>query len=421
MKIAKNYKIIDALYGEIVFSEEICALLWCPLIQRLRHIRLSNIDSFSMPGIANISRYEHSIGVGFLATKVPFFRRISHHEKIILQAAALLHDIDITPFGHLVQEAFEYVSAGYEHEKELLKIARGTDSQEIGGLKRQLLFGRESGLDKWALKVFGAEYSTNIDAISQACSGTGEYGPYISSDVDLDNLDNVVRIAYHMGLDVDRLLPLRVAQGMDNSQADNKVIFHASASELLKKWLAVRRRVYSLLMPSRLDFAAKSMLISAAVSAYKCGVISKTDWSLTDMTFIQRLLSSDNKRIRDTVQRWMAGELWDLSDIFWLRGAPPKFKDLLSFCDAASGELGRECFAYRIKDKRNRELNVTLSDGETLRLGSAPDKWLIGVVSPKRKEFTVKENGALKNLAAEYFESSLIEEPFEASQGLSFF
>lgn len=47
----------DALYGEVRMEPAIADLASRPLVQRLRHIRLSNIDSLASPGIAHISRY----------------------------------------------------------------------------------------------------------------------------------------------------------------------------------------------------------------------------------------------------------------------------------------------------------------------------------------------------------------------------
>src|SRR6267142_15615 len=97
--------IMDALYGEIEVPAEISDLLGCPLVQRLRRIRQSNIDSLSMPGIANISRYEHSIGVAYLASRIGFRNHISNDDLLVVQAASLIHDTGITPFGHLAEEA----------------------------------------------------------------------------------------------------------------------------------------------------------------------------------------------------------------------------------------------------------------------------------------------------------------------------
>ena len=53
---------LDVLYGDVALSDEIADLVGRPLLQRLRHIRLSNIDSLDMPGISGTSRFEHALG-----------------------------------------------------------------------------------------------------------------------------------------------------------------------------------------------------------------------------------------------------------------------------------------------------------------------------------------------------------------------
>ena len=60
----------DALYGRMSFPPEIAALILTPVVQRLRHVRLSNIDSLDMPAIANLSRFEHVLGTAHLASRV---------------------------------------------------------------------------------------------------------------------------------------------------------------------------------------------------------------------------------------------------------------------------------------------------------------------------------------------------------------
>src|SRR5947209_19956686 len=105
MKLSSSLRIQDPLYGEIELCPEIHGLVRRALVQRLRQIRLSNIDSMSMPGIANISRYEHSVGVAYLAAQIGFQHRIPLTDRLILQAAGLIHDTAITPFGHLVEES----------------------------------------------------------------------------------------------------------------------------------------------------------------------------------------------------------------------------------------------------------------------------------------------------------------------------
>jgi len=410
MKLSNEYNIFDPLYGEVTLPSELLSLLWLPILQRLRHIRLSNIDSFEMPGIANISRYEHSIGVAYLSSKVSFLKKLSHEESIVFQAAALLHDWDITPFGHLIQEAFQYVLEDYEHENELYKIVTNVDSKEIGGLSRQLLFGRELGIDKWALKTFKTEWQKRLEEISRAVKGEGLFGKCITSTIDLDNLDNVLRIAYHMGLDVDRSLPVMVAQTIDVSKSTDSIVFHPDAIELIKRWLSIRQTVYSHLMLARLDFSAKAMLIQSAIWAHEQNIIHKCDWGLTEFDYTQRLLSNGDDKIRDIMQRWMTGELWDLSELYWLKNPAPEFSELLKFNDTLQKKLGRECFCYRIKDKRTRKLNIKTSDGNSVALGAPSNQWLFGVVTSKRKEFTLRENKLIVDEVCSYFRTTVINE-----------
>src|SRR5260370_27990410 len=101
MREREQLSVMDTLYGEFVLSRELSDLAASPTVQRLRHIRLSNIDSPSMPGIANISRYEHALGSCFLATQMSMGRRMASIEALVIEASATLHDCAITPFGHL--------------------------------------------------------------------------------------------------------------------------------------------------------------------------------------------------------------------------------------------------------------------------------------------------------------------------------
>lgn len=72
-------------------------------------------------------------------------------ERLSLDAAAVLHDWAITAFGHLIEEAFQYVGASFEHETHLADLAASeSDAADIGGIEhRQILAGRELGLHQW--------------------------------------------------------------------------------------------------------------------------------------------------------------------------------------------------------------------------------------------------------------------------------
>jgi len=119
-EISKDKKYIyDPLYGVIYLPDFIWNVITTPELQRLREVRLCNINSLCLVGGANINRYEHSIGTFFLAREClnswPLFNPITKKEYELFLLAALLHDITSAGFGHLV----EYIESrdGFEHEK----------------------------------------------------------------------------------------------------------------------------------------------------------------------------------------------------------------------------------------------------------------------------------------------------------------
>ena len=195
----------DPLYGRVTFDEDLLRLLRTPTLQRLRHVRLSNIDSVDMPSISNLSRLEHVIGVAHIAGAVGFLGSMPSFDALAFRGAALLHDWAITAFGHLVEEALQYVGTNFDHESRLEVILSNRDGPEVGGVGMQILTGRETGLTEWAQKAVGrARADELVREVMNNIRGRGRWGRAISGDIDLDNVDNVFRMAFHLGLDVDR-------------------------------------------------------------------------------------------------------------------------------------------------------------------------------------------------------------------------
>lgn len=408
----QSYHFLDCLYGPVSLSEEISILARAPLVQRLRHVRLSNIDSLGLPGIAGLSRFEHVLGTSFLATQVGLAVSLTRKESLALQAAALLHDWAITAFGHLVEEAFAYVGSTFHHEDKLLDLVRGGDGSEIGGVNRQVLRGRETGLVDWCREVFSSEADKYLSLIVEGIVGErkGKFGRIVSGDIDLDNIDNLHRIAFHMGLEVNKSAPLELAKKMRGVAPCGSPVFAADALGQINEWVQLRRAVYTNLMLTQPDFAAKLMVLSATVAAMKAGEFDERDWSMTDGDFVHRLSQSKSRDVKETVDRWITGELWDMAPLTWMSGSAPSYPEVLKFSDHLSQTLGRRCFAYRIKDKRERELKVFLEDGQQHLLGHEQSVWLLGVGSPMRRAFSPSECAKTKHAAEEFFGSRAINE-----------
>lgn len=415
----KKLSFVDALYGQVKFDEAVSSLVASPILQRLRHVRLSNIDSLDMPGIANLTRYEHSLGVCFLASQVGFYTRLSYDDRLALSASALLHDWAITAFAHLVEEAFKYVGTGFNHETRLYEIIAGEDPSEIGGIERQIYRGRQTGLRVWGQKVASADRSDALLlAITRYIRGNGRFGRLICGDIDLDNIDNVFRMAYHMGLLEDRELPLRLAHSIEDVYGENgEPVFRRSAGRDIVQWLDTRHAVYERLMLAEADFAGKLMILYASVSAFEAGEIGKPDWNLTDHQLLERLLTSRVRAAKETVDRWLVGELWDTTPLYWMAGERPAFPAMRSFSKELSDGLSRSCFAYCIKDKRNRPLTIHFDDGKSETLGTSSSEWLLGVGSPMRRTFTAAECRKIIDLAQTYLSTSMISSASKPREG----
>lgn len=384
----------DPLYGLVAHEDALSQLAQAPIVQRLRHIRLSNIDSMDLPSIANLSRYEHVLGVAYLARQAPIRKTFSDLEVLAFDAAALLHDWAITAYGHLIEEALQYVGTGFNHERKLAEIATAPSDSDVGGLSdRQVLHGRGVGLVRWARKVTGsvAESEQLVTLISDFVNGRGVAGRLIAGTIDIDNIDNVFRMAYHLGLAIDKECPLRLARAITEvDKQTGEPIFAPEAVRDIETWIETRRRVYDLLMLAERDFAGKTMLIYAATMAFKAGDILDADWTLTDDKMLAKILSSSSAA-RDAAERWQCGEVWDMAPLVWMSGTRPDYTELMSFSEDVSLELGREFFVYGIKDKRERLLSLNIKDSGPMRMGSQSDQWLLGFGSPKRAPITKKE------------------------------
>src|SRR6266850_1358743 len=63
------FRIWDPLYGLLALSPLERKFAFAPEVQRLRQVRLCNIDSLLIPGAAHVSRFEHGMGVLRLANE----------------------------------------------------------------------------------------------------------------------------------------------------------------------------------------------------------------------------------------------------------------------------------------------------------------------------------------------------------------
>lgn len=283
----------DALYGKIDFSPLVYKCMLTPEVQRLREVRLCNINSLCITGSANTNRFEHSVGTAYLAkinieSSLQKGLNLSKNEKENFVISALLHDVANGPFGH----SYEYIreKKGFVPEQGLNdvfsdNITTGNSSHKNTSPFETVFFGKLREL-------------TNLldekqkETISKTISGNHPLSKIISNSIDLDNIDNVFRMAYHMGIPFRKEAPIKLAESMflDNGN----VVFADDAESYLEEWFCVRQKMYRFLLLNPQEFSGKYMLTEAMDVLFECisqGKNQERDirWNYSDYQLMEEL------------------------------------------------------------------------------------------------------------------------------------
>ena len=234
----------DYLYGEYNVDKWLMHLVHSPALQRLRWIALSNIPSVSYPMISGVSRYAHSLGVCILADKTAKAIGLDKSNTKELMVSALLHDAGMPPLGHLTEEALGDIGKSFDHE-ESLNILLFNEGRRFA----QMPDGENVG-------VIEALINAKVDSrhIFDTIKGKNDLGNLIASKIDLDNIDNIIRI-YKLIFNQDNI-------GY-NPQALASNYFAGTdldKSEAYATWADTRMHLYNMLMFSIPDFGQKATI-----------------------------------------------------------------------------------------------------------------------------------------------------------------
>ena len=385
-----NYRRIwDPLYGRINLSRFESELISLPEVQRLRYIRMCNINSLLITGASEISRFEHTIGVLRLAQE--WIQENNFHQTggENLLAAAILHDVQTGPFGHSFQYVLEDTSFEDKHfvhddlvlgaaENYYMQIPAAAHFAGVGFGAQQLL------KDRWK-------------DVATIIGGSGRLGPLIAGTMDLDNLDNVVRLAYHAGLadqeDVDTVL--RITRGIRPGKRPEILSVRSGVVEDITRWQGVRKRLYEFLLLDWAEFSAKAMLTRAVEEALKNGVLGSNSWAYTDDGFLEHLEEEalgEKQEIADLVRRIRCGDLY--SPILMERSTEIQHYKRLSSPEVKAdlvhrieSDILRRCgmstkaIFHVILDagKTERAIPVEIDDGPTMEIGQNSRSLLVGI------------------------------------------
>ena len=285
-------EIKDPVHGYVYVTEAEKQLIDSYPFQRLRRLRQLAGSEYVYSG-ANHTRFEHSVGVMYLAGKLEENQNLSHllseEEFQLVRMASLLHDVGHGPFSHVFEHLLvKFLDKTHEdmtrwiiQESELKDIinAVGYSADDVGKLAVGEL--RRPG------KAF-------LDQI-------------IQSAVDIDKLDFVVRDTYHTGaeygyVDVFRLIHMLDVLG-ENLAVD------VGALSALESFVLARLESFRSIYFHRVGRAAQIMLAAAMEEAKdELGLIDfdspEEYMALTDYTVWDKLREcKKSKAIMENLER----------------------------------------------------------------------------------------------------------------------
>ena len=243
----RNYwgEIKDPVHGYVYITEQEKNIIDSYPVQRLRRLRQLAGSEYVYPG-ANHTRFEHSVGVMYLAGRVVenpnISEVVSEEEAEMVRIAGLLHDVGHGPFSHVFEHLLDKEEKTHEDmtqwivkNSELDPILEriGYDSEEVGRL---------------AVGILHKPGKTYLDQI-------------ISSAVDVDKQDFVVRDTYHTGAEYGFIDIFRLIHALD--VLSENLAVDLGALSALESLIIARIESFKSIYFHRVGRAAQIMLAMA--------------------------------------------------------------------------------------------------------------------------------------------------------------
>ncbi|MBD2460197.1 HD domain-containing protein [Oscillatoria sp. FACHB-1407] len=327
----------DPLHGAIALDRHdpiealLIQLIDTPAFQRLRRIRQLGPASLTFHG-AEGSRFTHSLGVMAIARRA--FDRIAHrypqlkpHRATVL-CAALLHDIGHGPFSHTCEEIF-----GSHHEHWTIRILR------------------ESKPVRSRLDAFSPTLLDEIEQVYHKQHPIPLVWQLVSSQLDCDRLDYLMRDSYFTGASYGKLDLDRIILALDYDPVSQQLVVARKGMAAIEHYLIVRYFMYAQIYNHPKNIAASWLLEQAFQRAREllaegrlvaddtmttwlkddCNLLDLTDYLNADdgvfLYHLQRWQQHDDPLLADLCRRLVDRDLLKALDVTHL--SPEQQQDLL--------------------------------------------------------------------------------------------
>ncbi len=271
----------DAMYGQVQLPHFIEELANTPEVQRLKLISLDVLPQ-SCVSYKVANRYEHSMGVAYLAQLAIAQNQLSKKDALLLSVSALLHDTGNPPFSHL-SEPF-------------LKKLTGKDGESF-------LEERLNGSQAW---LFLCRAGLDLHDVVRCV--TGHLKPLsvlINGSMDVDNLDNVGRYWFTAHNEV--LFDAQAIASSFRYHQDSWALSRNCLKEA-KKWQKARQAVYGMIYEEPY-LNARIIVYRAVEIAFYRGELTEDFFHLNDVQAMDFLLTC-NKDSAHLAQKFLDRQIY---------------------------------------------------------------------------------------------------------------
>ncbi|RLI22594.1 hypothetical protein DRO54_00690 [Candidatus Bathyarchaeota archaeon] len=251
-------EIKDPIYGYIYITEFEKEIIDSFPVQRLRRLRQLAGAEYVYPA-ANHTRFEHSLGVLYLAGRLVENSNLSEYiaedEIQMVKLAALLHDVGHGPFSHI----FEHLLSKF--------MGKTHEDMTFWVIKKSELADKLKGLG------YSPEKVAKLAVGRLHKKGKAFLDQIIRSSVDVDKLDFIVRDTYHTGAEYGHVDIFRLIHTID--VLDENLAVDIGALSALESFIIARIESFRSIYFHRVSRAAQMMIALAMEKAKdELGLIS---------------------------------------------------------------------------------------------------------------------------------------------------
>lgn len=303
MTLHFHKRISDPIHGSIGLTKIESRVVDTPAFQRLRNVKQLGLAHYVFPN-ADYSRFSHSLGVCHITGRTMMalqgvlgHSELSDGEVQQYRLAGLLHDIGHYPYSHAMEEA---IAEHYSSSLLVPALPGCSEDEEAKPLDHESAGERVLTLDSQLAMIESKPYWQSIADIFRR-QKPPRFANLISSDLDADRIDYLMRTAHHTGLpygnvDIEYLLS-QIA--VDDQQ---RICFRSRAIRAAEHLLVCRYFDYQQVVFNK-TVAGMEWLLREVLSELlkrkrlKCSaqfveraVLSGTDWyTFDDSMVLQRI------------------------------------------------------------------------------------------------------------------------------------